>query len=141
MSHKLPVNDLKRVEDISEFDESFISFIKSYNEESDKRYFLEVHIQQPENLHKNQNDLPFLHDRMKIEKVKKLVSNLHEKTEYVTHIRNLKPALNHGLVLKKVHRVIKFNQNAWLKLHIDVNTNLRKAAKQQKMTLRKTFSR
>ena len=45
MSHKLPVNDLKRVEDISEFDESFISFIKSYNEESDKRYFLEVHIQ------------------------------------------------------------------------------------------------
>ena len=78
---------------------------------------------------------------MKIEKVKKLVSNLHEKTEYVTHIRNLKPALNHGLVLKKVHRVIKFNQNAWLKVYIDVNTNLRKAAKQQKMTLRKTFSR
>ena len=47
---------------------------------------------------------------MKIEKVEKLVANLHDKTEYVIHIRNLKQALNHGLVLKKVHRMIKFNQ-------------------------------
>ena len=50
------------------------------------------------------------------------VTNLHDKTEYVIHIRNLKQALNHGLVLKKVHRVIKFNQNAWLKSYIDMNT-------------------
>ena len=49
---------------------------------------------------------------MKIEKIEKLLANLHDKTEYVIHIRNLKQALNHGLVLKKVHRVIKFNQNA-----------------------------
>ena len=49
---------------------------------------------------------------MIIEKVEKLVTNLHDKTEYVIHIRNLKQALNHGLVLKKVHRVIKFNQKA-----------------------------
>ena len=52
---------------------------------------------------------------MKAEKVKKLVTNLHDKTEYVIHIRNLKQALNHGLALKEVHRMIKFNQNAWLK--------------------------
>ena len=49
---------------------------------------------------------------MKIEKVEKFVANLHDKTEYVIHIRNLKQAFNHGLVLKKVHRIIKFNQNA-----------------------------
>ena len=66
---------------------------------------------------------------MKIEKVKKLVANLHDKTEYVICIRNLKQALNHGLVLKNVHRVIKFNQNAWVKLYIDINKNLRKKAK------------
>ena len=47
----------------------------------------------------------------------------------VIHTRNLKPALNHGLKLKKVHRVIKFNQKAWLKPYIDVNTELRKKAK------------
>ena len=51
------------------------------------------------------------------------------KTEYVIHIRNLKQALNHGLVLQKVHRVISFNQNAWLKPYIDMNTDLRKKAK------------
>ena len=50
---------------------------------------------------------------MKIEKLEKL-ADLHDKTEYVIHMRNLKQALNHGLVLEKVHRVIKFNQNAWL---------------------------
>ena len=45
------------------------------------------------------------------------------------YIRNLKKTLNHGLVLKKLHRIIKFKQKAWLKLYIDINTNLRKKAK------------
>ena len=66
---------------------------------------------------------------MKIEKVEKLFTNLHDKTEYVIHIRNLKQALNHGLILKKFHRVIKFNQNAWLKPHIDMSTKLRQEGK------------
>ena len=42
---------------------------------------------------------------------------------------NIKQALNHGLILKKVHKVIKFNQKAWLKPYIDMNTELRKIAK------------
>ena len=45
------------------------------------------------------------------------------------HIRVLKQALNHGLVLRKVHRVIQFNQKDWLKPYIDMNTKLRKEAK------------
>ena len=53
---------------------------------------------------------------MKPEKVEKLIANLHDKTEYVIHITNLKQALNHGLVFEKIDRVIKFNQNTWLKL-------------------------
>ena len=82
-----------------------------------------------EKLHDLHNDLPFLPERIKIEKVEKRVANFHDKTEYVIHIKNLKQALNHGLVLKKVHRMTKFNQNAWLKLYIDMDTDLRKKAR------------
>ena len=71
---------------------------------------------------------------MKIEKVKKLLANLHDKI--VIHIINLKQALNHGLVLKNVHRVIIFNQNAWLKPYININTDPRK---KQKIILKKIF--
>ena len=63
---------------------------------------------------------------MKTEKNEKLVPNLHNKTEYVMHIRNL---LNHGLVFRKVHKAIRFSENAWLKLYIDMNTDLRKKLK------------
>ena len=66
---------------------------------------------------------------MKIEKVEKLVANLHNKTEYVTCRRNIKQALNPELVLKKVCIGINFNQNAWLKPYINMNTDLRKKAK------------
>ena len=58
----------------------------------------------------------------KLKKSKKFVANLHNKTEYVIHIRNLKQALNYGLALEKVHRVIKFNQNAYLKPYDDMST-------------------
>ena len=49
-----------------------------------------------------------------------------DKKEYVLHIRNLKQALDHRLVLKKVHEVIKFNEKTWLKPYIDMNPELRK---------------
>ena len=80
-------------------------------------------------MHELHNVLPFLPERINIEKVEKLVINLHDKTKYFIHIRNLKQALNHGLILKKTHRVIKFNQKAWLKPFIDMNAKFRKKAK------------
>ena len=57
------------------------------------------------------------------------VCNLYDKNNYVVHIRSLKQALNHGIILKKVHKVIQLNQEAWLKEYIDMNTELRKEAK------------
>ena len=66
---------------------------------------------------------------IKIENIEKLLANLHYKEEYVIHIRNLKQALSHGLVLKKADRVIRFNQKAWLELYIDMNKESRKSAK------------
>ena len=70
--------------------------------------------------------MPFLHEKMKIDKIQKLVCNLRDKKKYVVHISILKQALNHGLKLK--NRVIEFNQEAWLKKYIDINTELRKKA-------------
>ena len=113
MSQKVPVNKFEQIGDTSEFNEDFI---KNCNEEG---CFLVVDVQYPKKLHELHNDLPFLPERMKIEKVEKLVTNLHDKTEYVIHIRNLKRALNHGLILKRFHRVIKFHEKAWLKSYID----------------------
>ena len=98
---------------------------KIYNEESDEGYFLKGDIQYPEHSHERHNDLPLLPERMKIENVEKLLPNLHVKSEYIIHIRSL----NHGLILKKVHSVIKFNQKAWLKPHLYINTKLRQKAK------------
>ena len=61
--------------------------------------------------------------KKKLEKVEKLVYSIEDKEKYVIHIRALKHALNYRLKLKKVHRVIKFNQKAWLKSYIDMNKN------------------
>ena len=126
MSKKLPVNGFKWI-DNSETAEHVINeeFIKNYNENDNKGYILEVDVKYPRRLHELHSDLPFLSERMKIDKCNKLVCNLFN----VTHINSLKQALNHGLKLKKVHRIIEFNQEAWLKPYIDMNTDLRKAAK------------
>ena len=126
ISQKLSVNNVEWIKDTSQFNEDFI---RNYNKESDEGYFLEVDVQYLEKLHERHNDSPFVPEKMKIEKVEKLVANLHHKTECVIHIRNLKQALNYGLILKKVHRVIKFNQNVWLKSYNDMNTDLRKKTK------------
>ena len=106
MSEPLPVNGFDWVEDLSKIDEAFI---KNYDKGSDKGYVLEVDAKYPRNLHDLHSDLPFLPERMKIDKCNKLVCNLYDKKGYTVHIRSLKQALNHGLILKKVHRVIQKN--------------------------------
>ena len=134
MSQKLPINNFNRIEDTFQFNEDFIKTII-------KKVIHDIFLKLMFNILKNYMNfliiLTFLLERKNFENVEKLAANLHDKYEYVIHIINLKQALNHRLVLKKVHRVIKFNQNAWLKPYIDMNTDKRK---KQKMTLRKTFS-
>ena len=102
---------------VSEIDEKFI---KNYDENSDKGYILEVDVKYPKKLHDLHSDLPFLPKRMKFDKCKKLVYNLPNKKKYVVPKRSLKQALNQGLKLKKVHRIIEFSQEAWLKTYIDI---------------------
>ena len=93
MSQKLPLGSFNRAEETSQFNEDFI---KSYNDDIDEGCFLEVDVQYPENLHNLHKDLPFLPEKMKIEKVEELITNCHDKEKFVLQIRNLKQMLNHG---------------------------------------------
>ena len=109
MSKKLPVNGFRWL-DSDKINEINEEFIKNYNENDNKGYILEVDVKYPKRLHRLHSDLPFLSEIMETNKCKKLVCNLSNKKKYVTHINSLKQALNHGLKLRKIHRVIEFNQ-------------------------------
>ena len=126
MSKKLPVDGFEWVEDLSTIDEDFI---KNYDEDSDAEYFIEVDVEYLKELHTLHSDLPFLPKRMEVNKCKKLICKLYVEENYVDHIGSLTQVLNHGLILKKVHGVRKFNQRAWLKEYIDMNTEYRMNAK------------
>ena len=123
MSKKLPVDGFKWVYDLSMFTEDFI---KSYDEEGDVGYLLVVDIEFPKTLRMLHSDLTLLPDRIKVNEVKKLVCNVTDKENYSIHIVALKKALNHALKLIRVHSVISFRQEAWLKPYIDLNTELKK---------------
>ena len=129
MSKKLPVNGFKWLDTSETSNKVNEDFIKSYDENNDKGYILEVDVKYPKRLHELHSDLPFLSERMEVNNYKKLVCNLFNNKKYVAHINTLKQALNHGLKFKKIHRVIEFNQEAWFKHYIDMNTELRKEAK------------
>ena len=126
MCKKLPIDNFMWEQDLSILTNDFI---KNYNENSDKGYLFHVDITYPQEIRELYADLPFLPDKMQVNKVNKLVANVHDKNNYVIHVYALKQALNHGLVLKKVYEVISFRQEAWLKLYIEMNTALRTQAK------------
>ena len=113
---------------MSEFNEDFL---KKSDEDSNTGYFLEVDVEFPKCLSSSHKDLPFLPERQKIKKVEKLVCSTNDKEKYVVHIRALKQALNHSLKLKEVHRVIQFNQRAWLENTSIRNTKLKTNAKNE----------
>ena len=113
---------------LSRFNERFI---KSYYENSNKGYFFEVDVEHPKKLLGFHNNLPFLSKRKKLENVEKLVCSIENKEKNVIHIGALKQALNHGFILKRVHRLIQFSHEAWLKPYIDMNVKLRKEAKNE----------
>ena len=92
---------------------------------TDKGYLLEVDVSYPSESHDSHNDLPFMCERLKTGGIEKLVPNLKDKKNYVIHIRALNQALKHGLSLDQIHRVMEFDQSAWMKPYIDFSTQLR----------------
>ena len=122
MSQKLPVNGFKWVKNLSKFNPDFK---KEYDEDSNTGYFPEVDVECPKMLFNSNKDLTFLPERKKVEEVEKIICSIEDQEKYVIHIKALKQTFNHGLKLKEVHRVIQFNQKAWLKLCVDMNTKYR----------------
>ena len=116
---KLSIGGYKWVKKLWKFNEDFI---KNYDENSDKGYVVDV--EYPKKLFNLHKDFSFLAER-------KLICGIQEKQKNVDHIRVKKQALNHGLKLKKVPRVIQFNQEIWMKQYIEMNTQLRKRVKNE----------
>ena len=100
MSQKLPVNGFKWIEQkkLSKFNEDFI---KNHDENGNIGYFLEVDIDCPKELFNLYEDLSFLPESKKVNKVEKLIGSIEDKEKCVIHVSSLKQALDHGLVLKK----------------------------------------
>lgn len=129
MCSYLPCSDFKLMEknDIDRLD------VLKISHDSDFGYILEVDLQYPEHLHDLHNDLPFCAQNFipPGSKTPKLIPNLYDKFRYVIHYIHLQTCIKHGLVLKNIHRVIKFKQSPFLKQYIDLNTSLRQTAKSQ----------
>jgi len=88
-------------------------------------YILEVDLEYPKELHDLHNDYPLAPERITVNKVEKLIPNLEDKKKYILHYKNLKQYLDLDLKLTKIHRGISFNEKAWMKPYIDLNTKLR----------------
>ena len=125
MSQPLPTGEFKWIK--CEGDPN--KLVEKFAAKKDYGYLLEVDVSYPKKLHDLHNDLPFMCTKMKINGVEKLIPNLYYKRKYIIHIRALKQALDHGLVLERIHRCIRFKQSLWMKEYIDFNINLGTAAK------------
>ena len=124
MSQKLPTHGFKWMDiDVP----SVIKLLEK--KDTNQGYIFEVDLEYPQSLWEEHNDYPLAPERIKINKVDKLVSTFLPKTHYVLHYKNLKQYLEEGMILKKVHRGIKFYQSPWMEPYIRKNTELRKEAK------------
>ena len=106
MSQKLPSDGFKCKKKKSRLTQKLI---QNYDGDSDG-YMLVVNVSYTKRLQKIHSDLPFLPERMKINKYQKLECNTYEKKNYVEHMKALKLAFDYGLILEKMHRLIKFNR-------------------------------
>ena len=127
MSEKLPVHSFKWMTN-KEIENLFNNQIVQVWKKTP--CILEVDLTYPEELHDLHNDYPLCPERVECEKgVKKLIPNLRDKNNYVVHYKTLMQCLRLGMKLKKIHRGIKFIEDAFLKPYIDKNTSLRAQAK------------
>jgi len=122
--------------------------LNRYPDDGPTGLILEVDLEYPSKLHDLHNDFPLAAEHLVIKrdrlspynvnvldklglgysKSRKLSTNLQPKTKYAVHYRLLKFYLDHGMVLKRIHRVLKFKQSKWLKSYVEMNAEKRKTA-------------
>lgn len=135
MSQPLPIGDYQWMSE-SVIERNFntldyqknVASILNLKDDADIGFIFEVDLHYPAELHDEHNDYPFCPERRSISgitKNEKLFLTFFDKKNYIVHFSMLKLALEHNLVLKKVHRVLQFKQSAWMKEYIDKNTDLR----------------
>ena len=118
-------------------------------ENAKEGWILEVDLEYPEELHEEHNSYPLAPEKNVVKKEKmseyqkrliedlglkppdskKLLLTLKDKTNYVVHYRNLQFYLKQSMKLKRVHRVLEFEQECWMEPYIRMNTEFRKKAK------------
>jgi len=141
MSQYLPYKDFKWCtdEEIEDLEKELFNI----PDNSDIGYTLQVDLEYPKDLHDKHNDFPFFPEHLTVNyemlsdyqkklitniniyKSSKLIANLNNKNKIILDYRCLKQGIKHGLILKKIYKVIKYKQSPWLKIYIDKNTNLR----------------
>lgn len=126
MRQKMPISDFKFLtkDELTYFNTLMIPDDGEYG------YILEVDMVYPEHLHDHHRDLPFAPEKFTPPgaKSEKLIANLYDKYHYIIHFVHLKECMKHGLILKNVHRVLRFRQDSFLQKYIDLNTSLRQSA-------------
>lgn len=112
-----------------------VKTILSAGDNGEYGYILEVDLKYPKEIHNQHQWYPFCAEHKEPpnspKNQKKLLLTLDDKEKYVTHFRMLKFALSHGLILRKVHRILRFRQSPWIKPYIDLNTIERSRAKNE----------
>ena len=123
VSQKLPTYGFKWI-DVNK--SKVIKLLEKKN--TNQVFIFEVDLDYPSRLWESHNDYPLAPDKIKVDKIDKLICSFLPKRHYVVHYKNLKQYLKEGMILKKVHRGIKFYQSHWMEPYIRKNTDLRKLA-------------
>lgn len=126
MLQNLPQGKFEWVENVENFS------VEHVKDDGNVGYFLEVDLHYPEHLHDLHKDFPMCAERVKpsteSSTTPKLINTLFDKEKYIIHYRNLKQCIKYGIVVNQIHRVLKFEQSAWMKPYIEINTNKRQCA-------------
>ena len=126
MCESLPVGNFKMYDD-DDLDK-IIKRLENWKSNSKKGYIIEVDLEYPKELHDLHNSYPLAPEKIKFDKINKLIPNLYDKKNYICHIKNLQLYVDLGLKIKKIHRILEFDQKPWMKSYIEFNTELRKKA-------------